>query len=340
MKRKLLALLLTLIMATALLASCSKKGPETNTSTAPVTTNTPKVTSADLKEFFPYSEGVTLKYIYANSSKQLSAKVKTVSDNSVVVSHNKDSKIEFNNEGLILDGDFLLKLPIEKNASWDSQKGKVTITNTNYILSTHLGNISTIEVSIEGYGTYYIAKNLGVVKIKLNNDKKEELDLLSITAPTPKVEEKPGETPSEGEKIKVSKIYYYDIDSDSYVYVKSNDSTTESNAPKYFADKFKNSPNEKVGKLMPSTTKIKSIKVDKSKSTVTMDVSEVFTDSMNLGSSGEIGVLQSIANTLGDAYACKKVVITANGEDFITGHSEITKDYPLDVNTSGAKELK
>lgn len=337
MKNKLLTITLVLMMSLLVLVSCGKKETGDTTSTEPVATNSPKVTSDDLKDFFPFAEGVKLVYTHTDTSKTITATVKSMYDNSITVSHNnKESVIKFSNEGIELDNDFILKLPLEKNASWDSSKGKVTVLNTNYILDTMLGNISTIEVSVEGGNTYYIARNLGIVKIKYKDEK--TLELTSISSPSVSTE-KP-EEPKETAEYTASKLYYYDAMEDAVVYITSNTKVTEKTAPKFFEGKFKNPPSDKVGKLMPSTTKIKSIKVDKAKSTVTMDVSEIFTESMNLGSGSEMGVLQGIANTLGNTYDCKNVVITANGKSFITGHSEISAKDPLTTNLTDAKELK
>ncbi|KMT21314.1 GerMN domain-containing protein [Clostridium cylindrosporum] len=344
MKNKILIILLSLTMSSLIFTSCTKKDVETTSK--PVTTSTPKTTSLDLKSFLPYSQGVTLTYKYSGTSKEINAKIESVSENSVTVSHGKSSKIEFNNEGLILNGDFLLKLPIEKNASWDSSKGKVTIKNLDYVLSTPLGNISTIEVLVEGdtKTTYYFAQNLGVVKVTTDDGEKiSELDLVRISSPSVSSDSKdttPKPDNTNTIKTKVSKLYYYDGNEDAIVYTSANTSISEKDAPKFFEDKFKNPPKDTLSKLMPSTTKIKSIKVDSKTSTLTMDVSEVFTESMNLGTSFETGILQGIANTLGDAYSCKKVIITANGKDFITGHVEINAENPLETSINESKELK
>lgn len=353
MKNRLLMIFLILTMSFFVLVSCTKKNDaeptsstsESATTNAPNNSNSPQITSSEIKEFFPFVEGVNLEYTYEGESKNLSATVKSSSDNALTISHDKDSKIEFSNEGAKLDGDFILKLPVKKDASWDSSKGKVTVKNTGYVLSSPLGNLNTVQVSIEGGNTYYIAKNLGIVKVETKDNK--VLELTNISSPKDSStgeDNNKGNTQGSGNNsksvdYKVSKLYYYDVNEDIIVYSSIDSTVNDKNASKFFEDKFKNPPKDTVGHLMPSSTKINSINVDKEKSTVTVDVSEVFTDSMNLGTSSEGGVLQSIANTLGEAYNCKNVVLTANGKEFTTGHSIISPSEPLIVDTSNSKEM-
>lgn len=355
MKKRLLIVSTVLTMSFFMLTSCGKKDDSQQTSTNTESTSqqssdksktkaddSPKITSSEMKEFFPFSEGTKLNYTSTSDSKTVEATVKSVSDNTMVISHEKDSKIEFSNEGIQLDGGFILKLPVQKNASWDSSNGKVTIKNTGYILGSPIGNLNTVEVSVEGGNTYYIAKNLGIVKIETSD--KKVYELTSISSDISKSSETNGSAGADegasSEEYKVSKLYYYDAEADGMVYYATEGNVNESSAPRFFEDKFKNPPNENVGQILPPSTKINSIKVDKEKSMVTMDVSEAFTDSMNLGASSETGILQGIANTLGDTYGCKSIVITVNGGEFTTGHSIISAEEPLVPDSSNAKEAK
>ena len=339
MKKNLVILLTFTIISVFLVVSCGKNNAKADNK--PIETT--QFSTSDLKTMFPYSEGVELTY--SDGSNNTNVKIGEIANNSITISNEEKTKIEFSNEGIKVDNDFLLKLPIKKDASWDTSKGKATIKNDKYLLSTILGNIETIEVKVENNKTYYIAKNFGIVKIiDKKNNKEVSYELISIKAPVK--DSKPVDKPESSEsptleKSNVNKVYYYDVVEDRMVYVNVEEKTVDkNNAPKVFEELFKNSPNSDISPLMTSTTKIKSIDVDKKSSTVTMDVSEVFTETMNLGSSGEIGVLNGIAYTLGNTYKCDNVVITVNGKEFATGHSDVSKDNPIKSEPSKAEELK
>lgn len=337
MKKNLAILLTFTIISVFLVVSCGKNSAKADNK--PV--ETPQVSTSDLKTLFPYSEGIELTY--NDGLNNIKVKIEELSNNSITISHEEKTKIDFSNEGIKSNEDFLLKLPVEKNASWETSKGKATIKNDKYVLSTALGNIETIEVEIENYATYYIARNFGIVKIINKKEGKEtSYELIGINAPSK--ESKPVETPENPtpslEKSNVNKVFYYDVVEDRMVYTSVKEQVVDkNNAPKVFESLFKNSPNSDISPLMPSNTKIKSIDVDKKSSTVTIDVSEVFTETMNLGSSGEIGVLNGIAYTLGNTYNCENVVITVNGGKFTTGHSDVSKENPIKAEPSKAEKL-
>ncbi|MEG0641805.1 MAG: GerMN domain-containing protein [Clostridium sp.] len=336
MKKRIITTLLMLTLISIIFVSCGKQDSKITDKTP---TEKPQVQSEIiLRDYFPYAQGVELTYTSSNN-KKTKVKVSSTQNNSIILSHGKESTIEFTNEGLMLNDDFILKHPIQNNSSWDTSNGKATIKNIQYVLQTPIGNITCIEVSIDSdiNTTYYFAKNFGIIKIKTTNkDKTEEYYLTNILGSNGF--NNTSNPSDESTSTNVTKIYYYDGDKDAVVYTPEVKDLLAKDATKFFENKFKMPPNS-LSPLMPTSTKINSIKVDKKTSTVTMDVSEVFTESMNLGTSSESGILQGIANTLGDAYSCKKVLITENGKDFVTGHSIIDIDNPLITNTSNSNKL-
>ncbi|MEF9952633.1 MAG: GerMN domain-containing protein [Clostridium sp.] len=326
MRRRIFAILLAILTLSFVLTSCGK-----NEAKAPTPDGAKPQAEVNFKEYFPFAKDTILKYVGSEDNKSYKVMVKSTDNNTIVLSSTKDTTIKFSNDGILINDNYILKLPLNPNSSWDIEGGKVTLKNTNYALSTKLGDFYAYEIEVtknNSVFTVYFVKNLGIAKVTSTVDNKtSEYTLYSIEG---SIKNESAEKPDENLSANVDNFYYYDVEKDSVIKKPIDKNTSSKDAKQFFEDLFKMPPTG-INPLMPNTTKINSIKVDKSKSLVTLDVSETFTETMNLGTSGEEGILQSIANTIGKSYGCKKVIITVKGEPYATGHIIIDRDNPLTV---------
>ncbi|MEF9933820.1 MAG: GerMN domain-containing protein [Clostridium sp.] len=326
MRRKIFTTILTLLALAFIFTSCSKS----NAKPEDTDSNKPQV-QVNFKELFPYTKDAKLEYFNTTTKKSTEVKVKSNENNTIVLSSLKETNIKFSNDGILINNEYILKLPLENNSSWDITGGKVTLKNNSAPISTGLGDFYGYEIEIKKDPityTLYFVKNLGIVKIvELSNNTSAEYILSSIEASLEDGDNEPGDNNLSAE---VDNIYYYDVEKDAVIEKPIDKDTSSKDAKKFFENLFK-SPPSGIKPLMPASTKINNIKVDNAASLITLDVSESFTETMNLGTSGEEGILQSIANTLGKSYKCKNVVITVNSKPYATGHLLIDKDNPLTV---------
>ena len=103
MKKNLAILLTFTIISVFLVVSCGKNSAKADNK--PV--ETPQVSTSDLKTLFPYSEGVELTY--NDGLNNIKVKIEELSNNSITISHEEKTKIDFSNEGIKSNEDFLLK---------------------------------------------------------------------------------------------------------------------------------------------------------------------------------------------------------------------------------------
>lgn len=135
------------------------------------------------------------------------------------------------------------------------------------------------------------------------------------------------------------KVYYYDPAEDYIVYEKAEYNKKENNVAYFFEKYFKFAPKRTLVANMPGSTKINSINFYPDKELVVMDVSENFTQLMNIGGGVESSIIQCIANTLCEAYGGTRLIITTNGEDYQGSHLEISPMNSIAINTKGTKEI-
>ncbi|MEF9935508.1 MAG: GerMN domain-containing protein [Clostridium sp.] len=139
---------------------------------------------------------------------------------------------------------------------------------------------------------------------------------------------------------RIINIYYYNPVDDCIVYEKATFDKKENKETYFFEKYFKFVPSDKLVANMPGSTKINSINYYEKKGLVVMDVSENFTQLMNIGGGVEGSIIQCIANTLCESYGAKRLIITTNGEDYQGSHLEISPMNSIAINTKGVKELK
>jgi len=85
---------------------------------------------------------------------------------------------------------------------------------------------------------------------------------------------------------------------------------------------------------------VKSAKLEKDKDLLTVDFGEKFLNNMDLGGGVEMGMLQSVVNSLGYNFGVSNVCITVNGEGYSSGHVSHKADEPFKVDYSNSIPLK
>lgn len=116
------------------------------------------------------------------------------------------------------------------------------------------------------------------------------------------------------------KVYLGDLNKEELVYTEqeftiNEDEKIEDYFTKMLKEKY--SDTEMLVKAIPNDATIQKVEIIEDKAYV--DMSEEY-PYMNYGGGGEWLALQSLANTIGNYYGIKEVVVTVNGEPYSSGH--------------------
>lgn len=155
-----------------------------------------------------------------------------------------------------------------------------------------------------------------------------------------KPQESSVEKASEEVSERMVRVYYYNPVEDGIFYQEVLFNKNKNKESYFFEKEFKKAPSGEFVANMPKTTKINSINFYPKKTLVVMDVSENFTQLMNIGSGVESSIIQSIGNTICEAYGAKRMILTTNGEEYQGSHLEIGLMNSIAINTEGTKEIK
>ena len=219
----------------------------------------------------------------------------------------------------------LLKTPLETGRSWLLGEGRIrTITGASIAVETPAGSFDTIEVTTEGpYGKSmdYYATDVGLVKTVYVSEGGPVISELN------KVEK---DVPL----VQTVRFYYPNADSNKLGYIDkevglyTNDITRD-----VLANAYKEAPPEPLGRVFSPGTKIKSLYLNKD-GMVYIDLNEAFAQEMNAGAAYEQSILQSIANTFGRYYGVMRVMLTVEGQPYVSGHIAMRPGEYLTVDDS------
>lgn len=135
------------------------------------------------------------------------------------------------------------------------------------------------------------------------------------------------------------RLYVYDAVSGESMYTMKNITIVDGALVAAIINALKDDSSNNFTALNPEI-QVKSAKLEKDKDLLTVDFGEKFLNNMDLGGGIEIGMLQSVVNSLGYNFGVSNVCITVNGEGYSSGHVSHKADEPFKVDYSNSIPLK
>lgn len=135
------------------------------------------------------------------------------------------------------------------------------------------------------------------------------------------------------------RLYVYDAISGESMYTMKNITIVDGALVSAIINALKDDSSNNFTALNPEI-QVKSAKLEKDKDLLTVDFGEKFLNNMDLGGGTEIGMLQSVVNSLGYNFGVSNVCITVNGEGYSSGHVSHKADEPFKVDYSNSIPLK
>lgn len=226
----------------------------------------------------------------------------------------------------------ILKEPLNVGTSWEIIEGyNRTISGLDVEVKTPMDTFLALEVTTDyGQGKTlkeYYAKDIGLVASVYEDDDFKVESLLKG------IEEGPLVFDIEA---------YYPLHSDiELVYLKDKlEFYTNANIEKLLEEMLKNPASENLISPIPEAALINWIKLDRSSWTLAVDFSKELLSDMNVGSSMETVILDSIVNTLGRFYDVEKVYISLEGRPYESGHYALNENEFFTVDIKDVREYK
>ncbi|MGM9978140.1 MAG: GerMN domain-containing protein [Clostridium sp.] len=135
------------------------------------------------------------------------------------------------------------------------------------------------------------------------------------------------------------RLYVYDAISGESMYTMKNITIVDGALVSAIINALKDDSSNNFTALNPEI-QVKSAKLEKDKDLLTVDFGEKFLNNMDLGGGVEMGMLQSVVNSLGYNFEVSNVCITVNGEGYSSGHVSHKADEPFKVDYSNSSPLK
>ena len=135
------------------------------------------------------------------------------------------------------------------------------------------------------------------------------------------------------------RLYVYDAISGESMYTMKNITIVDGALVSSIINALKDDSSNNFTALNPEI-QVKSAKLEKDKDLLTVDFGEKFLNNMDLGGGVEMGMLQSVVNSLGYNFGVSNVCITVNGEGYSSGHVSHKADEPFKVDYSNSIPLK
>lgn len=341
--------LLLLLLATTL-AACTNTNPDNESSSTPASSESvsSEVSSQEsssqtaeeltIADVFPFEEKVLSTFAgEGNEFASFTRYPQYIEDNRMQVSTNNGGTINVsvyvNEDGTLtqtfsrsetyfrenmLDktsdnaGEILLKEPLQAGTSWENPNGSTAeITGVDVEVETGLGNFSAVEVTTtegDAETVRYYVKDMGLVRQEV----KEGGETLATSILSERAEETP--------ETQLLTVYFPDMNvmgldtADINASFFTNDVTRTT-----FEDLMQDIPGIDYAQLISDNTTFNSLYLNDD-GRVYADFSRSLIDDMNAGSSGESLIVQGIVNTLGMYYGVTEVVLTVDGEPYVSGH--------------------
>lgn len=230
--------------------------------------------------------------------------------------------------------DIILKEPLTLGNSWTTADGyNRSITGLDVEIETPMDTFKALEVTTE-FGEdrtekrYYV-KDLGLVAI-LYEDGEDKVEVLLRS-----MESKPM-------TFNIETYYPSSKDRDILTLLVNRqvDFHTNQSMERLMEDILKNPPSDGLAQVIPDTTTINMLKLDRLDWSVKVDFSEDLLRDMNVGSSFETEILKSIVNTLGRFYDVERVFISVDGKPYESGHYMLEADEFFEVDMDGIEEYQ
>lgn len=135
------------------------------------------------------------------------------------------------------------------------------------------------------------------------------------------------------------RLYVYDAISGESMYTMKNITIVDGALVSSIINALKDDSSNNFTALNPEI-QVKSAKLEKDKDLLTVDFGEKFLNNIDLGGGVEMGMLQSVVNSLGYNFGVSNVCITVNGEGYSSGHVSHKADEPFKVDYSNSIPLK
>lgn len=135
------------------------------------------------------------------------------------------------------------------------------------------------------------------------------------------------------------RLYVYDAISGESMYTMKNITIVDGALVSSIINALKDDSSNNFTALNPEI-QVKSAKLEKDKDLLTVDFGGKFLNNMDLGGGVEIGMLQSVVNSLGYNFGVSNVCITVNGEGYSSGHISHKANEPFKVDYSNSIPLK
>lgn len=228
--------------------------------------------------------------------------------------------------------DIILKLPLEIGNSWKTHDGyEREITGIDENIETPYKVFNALEVTTtfdEGrYQKEYYAKGLGLVARIYTNNGEEIKTLVSNV--------------SKSDVSQDIEMFYPLNNDDGLAYVKDEFLfKTNDNVEKLIENKMKNPKDERLNPLLPENVSINRINLDRGEWVVKVDITDNLIEELNVGSSQEYKVIQSIVNTLGRYYDIDKVYVSLSDRPYESGHLQLAEGETFKVTTEDIEELE
>lgn len=228
-----------------------------------------------------------------------------------------------NKEGAEGQEEILLQDPLIIGTNWELPDGrKRSITATDVDIQTPSGNYKALEVTTESIDSKvmdYYAKEVGLVKSIFQSGDMEVTSTLSeINQTTPLIQNLTVFYPDQDEKLHAEQVN---------VSFHTGDITRL-----ILKDALVNDlPKESYLPLFSSGTTIKSLSLG-TDGIVYVDFSRELVTDMNVGAGYEMLILQGIANTLGNYYGAKEIILTVDNKPYESGHISAQEGETIKVN--------
>ena len=179
-------------------------------------------------------------------------------------------------------------------------------------------------------------KSTGSNKDDTNTISKSESNTPTINSNVSKNE---SSSSSKKEVDQEIRLYVYDAISGESMYTMKNITIVDGALVSAIINALKDDSSNNFTALNPEI-QVKSAKLEKDKDLLTVDFGEKFLNNMDLGGGVEMGMLQSVVNSLGYNFGVSNVCITVNGEGYSSGHVSHKADEPFKVDYSNSIPLK
>ena len=179
-------------------------------------------------------------------------------------------------------------------------------------------------------------KNTGSNKDDTNTISKSENNTQEINSNVSKNE---SGSSSKKEVDQEIRLYVYDAVSGESMYTMKNITIVDGALVSAIINALKDDSSNNFTALN-SEIQVKSAKLEKDKDLLTVDFGEKFLNNMDLGGGVEMGMLQSVVNSLGYNFGVSNVCITVNGKGYSSGHISHKADEPFKVDYSNSTPMK